>query len=84
MLAELRAHGRKLVKLRDRGYLYVYVFHGRNAFEGAHHASLTRHKRFPGARLLGFEAPLRPRVAEYDPPLGPFVMPYEGGEPKFA
>ena len=33
---------------------------------------------------MQLEAPLRARVAEYDPPLGPFVMPYEGGQLEFA
>ena len=84
VLAELLVRGRRLAKLRERGYLYVYVFHGRNAFEGAHHAMISRSRRLPAARLLQLEAPLRAHVAEYDPPLGPFVMPYQGGELKFS
>jgi glycosyltransferase involved in cell wall biosynthesis len=41
VLAEMLAQGSKVVKLRERGYLYFYVFHGRSVFEGARHASIT-------------------------------------------
>ena len=83
VLAEMLVQGRKLTKLRERGYLYVYVFHGHNTFEGGHHAMISRSRPLSVARLLRLEAPLRAHVAEYDPPLGPFVMPYQGGQLEF-
>ena len=84
VLSELLVQGRKIAKLRERGYLYVYVFHGRNSFEGAHHAMISRGRRFSAERLLRLEAPLRAHLADYDPPLGPFVMTYPGGRLEFA
>jgi hypothetical protein len=37
-------------------------------------------KRFRGARLLALEPMLRVRLAEYQPSLSPFAMPYETGQ----
>lgn len=84
VLHELVLHGRKLAKVRERGYVYVYVFHGGNTWELSHHASISRGRRFRGARLIRLESALRAHVAEYDPPLGPFVMPHEGGRLEFV
>jgi glycosyltransferase involved in cell wall biosynthesis len=82
-VAMLRA-GRRFARVRERGYLYVYVFDGRNSFDQAHHAAISLYHRFGGARLLRLESALRRHVAEYDPPLGAFTMPYESGELRFA
>ena len=80
LILELLRRGRRITRLREHGYLYVYVFDGLNAWDHDHHARISAWKRFRGARLLALEPMLRARLAEYDPPLGPFVMPYDGGE----
>jgi glycosyltransferase involved in cell wall biosynthesis len=82
VVAMLR-QGRRFARVREQGYLYVYVFDGRNSFDLAHHAAISLHHRFRGARLVRLEAPLRRHVAEYDPPLGRFSMPYDGGRLDF-
>jgi glycosyltransferase involved in cell wall biosynthesis len=82
VVAMLRA-GRSFARVREHGYLYVYRFDGRNTFDQAHHAAISLHHGFRGARLLRLEAKLRQHVAEYDPPLGAFAMPYEGGKLEF-
>ena len=84
MVLDLLRRGRRITRLRGHGYLYVYVFDGQNAWSHEHHADISAWKRFRGARLLALEPALRARLAEYDPPLGAFVMPYEGGELVFA
>ena len=83
VVAMLRAE-RSFVRIREQGYLYVYVFHGCNTFDQVHHAAISLHHRFRGARLVGLESELRRRVAEYEPPLGAFSMPYENGRLEFA
>jgi len=83
VIAMLR-QGRTFARVREQGYLYIYVFDGRNSFDHAHHAAISLYHRFRGARLLRLEAPLRRHVTEYDPPLGPFSMPYTGGKLEFA
>jgi glycosyltransferase involved in cell wall biosynthesis len=72
--------GWKFARVREQGYLYVYVFDGRNTFDHAHHAAISLYRRFRGARLVRLEAPLRRHLADYDPPLGAFSMPYVGGK----
>ena len=83
VVAMLR-HGRTFARVREQGYLYVYVFDGRNTFDQAHHAAISLYHRFRGARLVRLEAPLREHVAAYDPPLGAFSMPYAGGKLEFS
>ena len=78
VLAMLR-QGRRFARLREQGYLHVYVFDGRNTFDQVHHATISLLRCFRGARLVRLEAVLRARIAEFDPPLGPFAMPYAGG-----
>jgi hypothetical protein len=70
----------RITRLREHGYLYVYVFDAQNAWDYEHHATISAWKRFRGARLLALEPMLRARLAEYEPPLGRFVMPYETGQ----
>ena len=74
-MLELLAADQRIVRLRDCGWSYVYVCHGRNAWNDAHHAAISRLKHLRPARLLAREAALRTRLAEYDPPLGPLRMP---------
>jgi glycosyltransferase involved in cell wall biosynthesis len=82
VVAMLRA-GRTFTRLRRQGYLYVYVFDGRNTFDQAHHAAISLYHRLRGARLVRLEAELRRHIADYDPPLGVFTMPHEGGQLEF-
>jgi glycosyltransferase involved in cell wall biosynthesis len=84
LILDLLRRGRRITRLREHGYLYVYVFDGKNAWGYDHHANISAWKRFRGARLLALESMLRARLAEYQPPLGRFVMPYEGGQLAFG
>jgi glycosyltransferase involved in cell wall biosynthesis len=84
LILDLLRRGRRITRLREHGYLYVYVFDGKNAWGYDHHATISAWKRFRGARLLSLEPMLRARLAEYEPPLGQFVMPYEGGQLVFG
>ncbi len=83
VVAMLR-QGRNFARLREHGYLHVYVFHGHNSFDQAHHAAISMARSFRGAQLLRAEAVLRARIAEFDPPLGAFSMPYAGGKLVFG
>jgi len=84
VILDLLRRNRRVTRLREHGYLYVYVFDGDNAWGHEHHATISAWKRFRGARLLALEPMLRARLAEYEPPLGQFVMPYESGTLVFA
>jgi glycosyltransferase involved in cell wall biosynthesis len=83
MVAAMLRAGRTFARVRKQGYLYVYVFDGRNTFDQAHHAAISLFHRIDGIRLAQLEADLRRRIAEYDPPLGAFTMPHESGKLEF-
>lgn len=79
LVREILRAGHRVARLRDRGWAYVYVYHGGNVFDAAHHAAISTLKRYSGARLLAREGLLRERLAEYAPPLGALRMPFEDG-----
>jgi glycosyltransferase involved in cell wall biosynthesis len=80
LILDLLRRNRRITRLREHGYLYVYVFDGQNAWAYEHHATISAWKRFRGARLLALEPMLRRRLAEYAPPLGRLVMPCDTGQ----
>ena len=82
-MAMLR-QGSIFARVREQGYLYVYLFHGSNSFDHGHHAALSLQRRFRGARLVRLETALRRHLADFDPPLGALSMPYDGGKLEFA
>jgi glycosyltransferase involved in cell wall biosynthesis len=51
-----------------------YVFDGKNAWGYDHHATISAWKFFEARASLALEPMLRARLAEYEPPLGRFVM----------
>jgi glycosyltransferase involved in cell wall biosynthesis len=72
----LRA-GRQVARVRGAGWCYVYVCHGANAWEDGHHQAIAQAKAWDWSRLMGKEALLRQRLAEYRPPVSaaaPLVM----------
>jgi len=69
----------RIARLSDRGWCYVYVYHGGNVFSADHHAAISASKCYSGARLLVRETLLRARLAEYAPRLGALRMPWTGG-----
>ena len=70
----LRA-GHRVARLAGCGWAYVYVYHGRNAWDEAHQVAISRLKHLSPARLAARETLLRARLAEYAPPLPPARMP---------
>ncbi len=82
-MAMLR-QGWTIARVRERGYLYIYIFHGTNSFDHAHHAALSLQRRFRGARLVRLEPELREHLAGFDPPLGALSMPFDGGKLEFG
>ncbi|MGB8635263.1 MAG: glycosyltransferase family A protein [Rhodanobacteraceae bacterium] len=77
---DILRRGEKVVRLRDAGWCYVYVYHGGNVWSADHHLAISRAKAFSMARLLQREAMLRQRLAEYRPGFGRVRMPHASGE----
>jgi glycosyltransferase involved in cell wall biosynthesis len=66
--------------LSGYGYLYIYIFHGSNTFEQAHHAALTRSLGFETATLRELRSAIETWLSEceIDPPI--FVSDYLDNE----
>jgi len=79
LLVELLRSNEKIARLRDAGWCYAYVYHGRNAFEFAHHVAISRAKALGFAALLRRERTLRQRLGEYRPGFGAVRFPHEAG-----
>jgi len=71
----IAASGARIARVRGAGWCYVYTWHGANAWSEQHHLAIAAGKHLPDARLLARERVLRQRLAEYEPPLGPLVVP---------
>ena len=79
VVARLYATGCRLRAIANRGYLYIYVFNGKNAWDVRHHAAISAWKRLGKAELLRREDELRRQLDRYDLPWKKIFMPYEGG-----
>lgn len=79
VLLKILRQGSAIARVRDAGWSSIYVYHGANTFDAAHHAAIARAKALGHAALLQREALLRQRLAEYAPPLGALRMPHAGG-----
>lgn len=79
IVADLVAGGRRLHGICGRGYLYIYVFNGNNAWGLHHHAAISAWKRMPGRRLKEREAELRQYLLDYTLPWDAVFMPHESG-----
>lgn len=79
IVIEVLRERKKIARLRDAGWCYVYVFHGANTWDARHHVAISRAKRYGQVRLLQREVQLRQRLAEYRPGLGAVCLPHEAG-----
>ena len=83
VLLKILRQGSAIARVRDAGWSSVYVYHGANTFDGAHHAAIARAKALGHAALVQRETLLRQRLTEYAPPLGALRMPHTGGALQF-
>ena len=79
VVRETLRRGHAVTRLRDAGWCHVYVYHGANAWDAAHHLAISRAKRYGQVRLLQRAATLRVRLAQYTPGFGALRFPHEGG-----
>ncbi len=84
LVLQMMREQRNLVRLRDQGWVYIYVYHGANVVPQTHHAAISQLKRYSGARLVAREGLLRQKLSEYAPGLGAVTMPWQGGALSFG
>lgn len=76
---DLLRKGATIVRVRDKGWLYVYTFTGNNTFAQAHHQAISDLKPLRTSRVLSMEQTLRDALAAYVPPLPKVKMPLVSG-----
>ena len=84
LLMEILRRGAPIARLHDAGWCYVYVYHGDNVWDAAHHVVIARDKSYGQVRLLQRERELRRRLAEYRPGFGALHLPHAAGAIEIA
>lgn len=79
VVVDLVRRGCRIAALSGMGWLYVYVYNGKNAWSLEHHTAISAWKRYRGDRLRVRAGLLQARLAEYQPAWGSVQMPFEGG-----
>ena len=79
VVMDLVERGCRVAQLRDRGYLYIYVYNGKNAWGVEHHAAISVRKRRPKEALLEHKSALRSHLADYRLGEKVVMMPHEDG-----
>lgn len=72
LLAKVAEH-RSIAELSGAGYLYVYIYHGRNTFEENHHRRITGLHAHDGAALSRASETLSSALDHYSLPM-PYVV----------
>jgi glycosyltransferase involved in cell wall biosynthesis len=79
VVIDLVRRGCRVAALQDNGYLYIYTYNGRNAWEREHHVAISAWKRRSGPMVRMLEDELRVALAAYDLPGVTVTMPFEDG-----
>ena len=79
LLHAILRRGDRIARLHGAGWCYVYVYHGGNVWDAAHHTAISRAKALRHAALLQRETLLRERLSEYQPGFGAVYFPHEAG-----
>jgi len=80
VLQALHRDGAKLAGLEDHGYLYIYTYSGKNAWDLAHHGAISSWKRLRRERLEARRGMLADRLKEYGLPIASARFPHDEGE----
>jgi glycosyltransferase involved in cell wall biosynthesis len=79
LLQALFRRGVKLTGLADRGYLYIYTYSGKNAWDLAHHGAISRWKRLRREELEARRESLIRHLYDYELPLPAARFPHDEG-----
>jgi glycosyltransferase involved in cell wall biosynthesis len=71
--------GCRYSEIRGKGYLTIYVYDGRNAWDFTHHQAISRWKRLRQSQLLANRSVLEKYLPEYNLPIDEFVFLHEKG-----
>lgn len=80
VLQDLFRRGAKLTGLAGRGYLYIYTYSGKNAWDLAHHGAISRWKRLRRGQLEARRDSLIRHLNDYELRLPVARFPHDEGE----
>jgi len=80
VMRTLQAAGERLAGLGGHGWLYVYVYHGSNAWDLGHHGAISGWKRLRAGQLEARRDELRRRLRELGLPLSGARFTHDSGE----
>jgi len=78
-LVDMIARGCRLAGLSGHGYLYVYVYNGKNTWDLQHHAAISAAKRVRHDRLMEVLPLLRRHLPNYGWPVKALSLPHDRG-----
>ncbi len=73
----------KISRLKNMGWLYTYVYNGKNAWDFEHHSAISLHRRFNSTALLAQKEKLEEELRKYKFPFDEIYMPHDRGRIKF-
>lgn len=79
ILEHLFLEQHKISRLRDRGWLYTYVFNGKNTWDFKHHSKISLNERLGKDELLTREETLRLELKKYTFPFNSLYLPHNEG-----
>lgn len=79
VLQELHRRGARLAALESRGYLYIYTYSGKNAWDLAHHGAISNWKRLRRGQLEARRDLLARYLNDYELPLPEARFPHDEG-----
>ena len=83
LVLNLVQKGCKITALSNFGYLYVYVYNGKNSWDFKHHFAISSWKRLNFGRLKQESELLAAELPEYYWPVDKLYMPHEQGVLEF-
>jgi len=84
IIKHISANQYKVSRLSGMGWLYIYVFNGKNTWGFDHHSAISMHYRLKSAELLDHENLLRSELKQYELPFDRLYMPHDDGKIEFS
>ena len=75
VVMDLIRRGHKIAALSGMGWIYIYVYTGKNAWEREHHLAISSWKHLSDKRFIPLQGELEVRLREYPTVLGSVNMP---------
>lgn len=79
VLQTLFRRGAKLAALDGCGYLYIYTYSGKNAWDLAHHGAISHWKRLRRGQLEARHETLTRHLTDYELPMSELRFPHDEG-----